>query len=326
MTLVFMFPGQSSRYPGMLDKLANLVPGGAQWIERASDLLSWDLAEQFSLDNQEAFARNVDVQVGVFLANHLFSVLLADRGVHASASMGLSLGEYNHLVHIGALGFDDALKAVRARGDAYDAGPRGYMASVQPIELEMLQSVVAAHRHLGVVEVVNLNSPSQHVISGEQVAVEAVCAVLEEEHYVQPVIIERQVPMHSTMFREVAAKFRETLETLEFRTPQLPYMPNRLASPIERPTKEQFCELLESHIYSPVLWRASVDNVCARMPDATFVEVGPMAVLHNLMGKKWIKNRKFALDSRQDTAQHVQTVLASLSSGGSLTGHLAVAS
>ena len=31
MTLVFMFPGQSSRYPGMLDKLVRLHPrAGAQ--------------------------------------------------------------------------------------------------------------------------------------------------------------------------------------------------------------------------------------------------------------------------------------------------------
>jgi len=141
MTLVFMFPGQSSRYPGMLEKLVELHPDNADTVARASEALGRDLRAQYAEGNAEAFARNRDIQIGVFLANHLFLRTLQREGIDADYSLGLSLGEWNHLVHIGALPFDQALLAVEQRGLAYDAGPRGMMASVFPISAEELAEV-----------------------------------------------------------------------------------------------------------------------------------------------------------------------------------------
>ena len=57
------------------------------------------------------------------------------------------------------------------RGEAYDDGPRGTMAAVFPIDLEELEGVVKKARAKGIVEVVNINSPMQQVIAGEQQAV-----------------------------------------------------------------------------------------------------------------------------------------------------------
>jgi len=36
-----------------------------------------------------------------------------------------------------------------------------------------------------------------------------------------------------------------------------------------------------------VLWRASIDTLAAQHPDATFVEIGPGGVLHNMLGRAW---------------------------------------
>jgi len=208
MTLVFMFPGQSSRYPGMLTKLTGLHPRNRELLGRASELLGRDLAAHYREDNPEVFARNRDVQIGVFLANHMFLQILEHAGLTADVSLGLSLGEYNHLVQIGALDFEQALRTVEERGEAYDAGPRGAMASVFPIELEALQDVArrAAAAADGVLEVVNLNSPRQHVLSGDQRALETALKLLEEEEgFVQAVVIERQVPMHCSTFAPVGS-------------------------------------------------------------------------------------------------------------------------
>src|SRR5581483_10949012 len=104
MTLVFMFPGQNSRYPEMFDRLRS-------WREcepilsHASDVLGRDLSKHFRSGNPEMFTHNRDVQVGVFLASYMFSRRLAEEGLRPDASLGLSLGEYNHLVEIGALSF-----------------------------------------------------------------------------------------------------------------------------------------------------------------------------------------------------------------------------
>jgi [acyl-carrier-protein] S-malonyltransferase len=311
--LVFMFPGQTSRYPGMLDRLVELHRANADLLAWASDLLGRDLAAQYHVDaGEDAFARNIDVQVGVFLANHMFLATLEAAGIEAELSLGLSLGEWNHLVHIGAVSFETALRAVDHRGRCYDEGPRGWMAAIQPISDEDLAAVVSSAAKLGVLEVVNLNSPQQHVVAGERAAVEAAVEHAEDEFYAQPQIIERNVPMHSSLFRVVGERFREHLELLEFTAPRLPYLPNRLGELLDNPSRAQLIDLLSTHVHEPVLWRRSLDHIVAKHPDAVFVEVGPMSVLHNLMHRKWLRNRKFRTDSREQLADHFASVVAKL--------------
>jgi [acyl-carrier-protein] S-malonyltransferase len=276
--------------------------------------LDRDLRKHYRSDNPDIYARNVDVQIGVFLANHMFLQLLEARGVHAQGSLGMSLGEYNHLVHIGALDFESALATVKVRGEAYDAGPRGWMAAVQPMEVEELQEVVAQvqSQSLGCLELVNFNSPRQNVLSGDQAAVEAAIKLLEDEHYVHPVVIERQVPMHSSLFASVGEQFRTHLATQSFQKPKLAYWPNRLGRALDHPTQDDFVEMLSSHVCSPVLWRHSIDHVIAGDPDAVFVEVGPKAVLCNMLSRKWHRNTKFHCDSAEDTPAHLDSMLATL--------------
>lgn len=314
--LVFMFPGQSSRYPGMLDRLVELFPPNRALLSYASDLLGRDLAAHYDVARGEAaFARNVDVQVGVFLANHMFLNTLDAAGIEAELSLGLSLGEWNHLVHIDVISFEDALRSVELRGRLYDEGPRGWMAAIQPIDDDALAEVVESAARFGVVEIVNLNSPRQHVVAGERAAVEAAVEQAEDSYFAQGHIIDRNVPMHSSLFREVAARFREHLETVAFRPASKPYLPNRMARLLHEPTQAELVEMLSTHVSEPVLWRQSLDNLVAEHPDAVFVEVGPMSVLHNLMHRKWLRNRKFRTDSREQLADHFASVVRELTPG-----------
>jgi [acyl-carrier-protein] S-malonyltransferase len=308
-----MFPGQSSRYPGMLERCVELHPGNVDLLRWASELLGRDLEAHYSVEaGEDAYARNVDVQVGVFLANHMFLTALEARGISAELSLGLSLGEWNHLVHIGAVSFEHALLAVEQRGRCYDEGPRGWMAAIQPIELEDLERLVSEFETLGHLEIVNFNSPRQHVVAGDRLAVEAVVERAEEEFYAQAHVIERNVPMHSSLFRPVGERFREHLERVEFLPPRRPYLPNRLGQLVPEPSGAELIELLASHVHAPVLWRASLEHLVERDPEAVFVEVGPMAVLHNLMHRKWLPNRKFRTDSRDELDEHFDALVAEL--------------
>jgi [acyl-carrier-protein] S-malonyltransferase len=308
MKIVFMFPGQSSRYPGLLDKLLRDGDGSRDVVAHASKLLGRDLVAHYRADNGSAFDRNRDVQIGVFLANHLFLRRLEAVGVVADGSLGLSLGEWNHLVHIGALGFEDALLAVEARGEAYDAGPAGAMASIFPMTVEELEEVVQRTHQGEVLEIVNLNSPRQQVLSGARSALDRALALLEAEHFVSAVVIEERVPMHSSLFAPVGARFRQSLERLPFRESRLSYLPNRLGEPVHDP---DFVQLLSSHVHEPVLWRKSIDFVLGRWPDAFMLEVGPKRVLTNLLGRKWHGSvKKAPMDCRGDLDAQLADILS----------------
>lgn len=311
MTVIFMFPGQSSRYPKMLDRLCALSEENRDILEAASALLGRDLGAHYAAEDG-GFRTNRDVQVGVFLANHLHAATLASAGITADLSLGLSLGEYNHLVDIGALPFDEALRLVDARGRCYDAGPKGMMAAVAPIDLDTLRGVLDTIGGRGTVEVANLNSPVQHVIAGHDEAVEAALAILEDEHYVQGVVIERQAPMHTSVFAPVGTAFRPYLAATNWRTPVRHYVPNVLGRPVERPDAGLFIDLLERHVHQPVLWRQSLETLAAAHPDAVLVEVGPRAVLYNLLGRRWLSNRKFRTDDPDDVSGHLDATVRAL--------------
>lgn len=308
-----MFPGQSSGSPGMLDRIVSAWPPASAIVDHASVLLGRDLRRHYRGAADTVFAANQDVQVGVFLASYLHQQALAAQGITADLSLGLSLGEYNHLVHIGALTFDEALRLVDTRGRLYDAGPDGLMTSVFPMPLEELIPLVEPSRALGTVEIASLNSPSQHVIAGDRAAVEDATARIEEaDSAVQAVVIGQRIPMHTSIFRGVGRAFRPHLEAVEWAAPTRPYRPNVTGEPIDAPTGAEICDLLECHVSSPVRWRASIDAVVARHPDACFIEVGPGAVLFNLLHKQWHANPKLRTDDLTDPSAHLSRVVSEL--------------
>jgi len=176
------------------------------------------------------------------------------------------------------------------------------MASVFPIELTELQEVVARTRDSGLLEIANLNSPQQHVISGERAAVEAARTILEREYMVDAVIIESRIPMHSSRFRPVADLLRPTLAAAPWRPSRRPYLPNVLAEIVPSPTPALLVDLLCRHVHQPVRWRASIDVLADRYPDATFVEVGPRSVLYNLLSPRWRRVHRDKTDSVGDLA------------------------
>jgi malonyl CoA-acyl carrier protein transacylase len=186
------------------------------------------------------------------------------------------------------------------------------MACVQPVSVEDVEPLierVAAH---GEVSIANYNSPSQQVVAGDCPTVEALLQLCEDELFVEPIIIERSIPMHTPRFRPAAELLRPYLVSAPFRTPLLSYLPNVTAQPLEQPRPEDLVELLFQHVYSPVRWKASIDLMVERYPQAEFVEVGPGGVLTNLLQKRWHAVRKFKSDSRSDLAKNL----------GSLRGQL----
>ena len=310
-TPILMFPGQSSRYAGMIDLcLARAPEVAGPLVAEASDVLGRDLVAVYRAEG--VYDTNRGVQVGVFLANHLHLKSLEAAGVTATLSLGLSLGEYNHLVHIGALSFADALRLVDQRGQVYDAGPEGFMASVFPLDLETLEEVVASVKDKGPLEIGNRNSPTQNVLSGARAAVEAAMAVLDEEHGCECVVIEKKIPMHASLFRPAADALRPALEAAPWRPPTGRYLPNVTAAFEPDPTPNRIVDLLYRHVFSSVRWRESIDLLAAEVPDAAFVEVGPKAVLYNLLNRKWRASPRFKTDAPEGQPGQFDAVAAAL--------------
>jgi [acyl-carrier-protein] S-malonyltransferase len=313
--LAFLFPGQNSRYPAMIEKLLSWDRANEEIIELASDTLGRDLKSHFRADNPNIFAHNRDVQVGVFLANHMHWQTLERAGIHAHNSAGLSLGEYNHLVHIGALEVEDALRILTIRGDAYEAAPRGMMAAVYPVSADEAQAVVVASGFEEKLAIAMCNTPHQCVLSGERTAVEYAMQRLEQEFFVQITVIEDHLPMHSPLFRQVTENLRPALEAIPWYAPARPYLPNVKGTFMHDPSRTDLVDALANHPSRPVLWKDSMETLLAAAHEITVVETGPKSVLTGFFSKRWLNPPRYSTDSKEDFGAHIEELIEDLGHG-----------
>ncbi|MEZ5293532.1 MAG: acyltransferase domain-containing protein [Vicinamibacterales bacterium] len=313
---VILFPGQSSADPRALSRARRAHPAAAQVAAEAAAVLGAGDADRYLHADTAPLATNRDVQIVVFVASQMYLRALAEEGVAAETSLGLSLGEYSHLVHIGALDFASALALVSERGRCYDEAPPGVMVTVLGADRDAVEQVVAAGRAHGPVVVSNYNARTQHVVAGAAGAVAWVAHELEEAHGAHTVEIEPRVPMHSPLMTGVAARLRRVLEAAPWMPPAFGYRPNVTAGsiPPRACRADTFVALLERHVSEPVRWDASVDAVVAACPGATFVEVGPGVVLHNLLGRAWRRVPRAHVDAPDgaDPAAHFRRLLETL--------------
>jgi [acyl-carrier-protein] S-malonyltransferase len=293
---VFLFPGQSSVDPEMIKRARALGPATAILIDRAAAVLGATAIDRYAGPRGAQLENNRDVQVAGFLATQMHLHSLCAAGVHTDHSLGLSLGEYSHLVHIGALTFEAALSLVDQRGRAYDESPSGVMITVLgATESEVASAVALANEH-GTVVVSNYNTPTQHVIAGERAAVEWAAAYLEEEVCARCVETESRVPMHSPLLAPVVNAFRPSLRAAPWKASQHLYLPN-VSGLTEAPTSaDVYVERLAAHVTEPVRWRRSIENMAARFPEAWFIEVGPGSVVHNMLSRGWLDVRRARTD------------------------------
>lgn len=243
---------------------------------------------------------NRDVQIALFIATQMRLAALEEEGITSDASLGLSLGEYSHLVHIGALSFEDGLRLVAARGAAYDRSPRGVMVTVTGPQQNEVEDAVRGRRSDGVAVVSNYNSPTQHVIAGEAEAVHDAAARLEEEAGAHAIEIESRVAMHSPLLDAAAREFRPCLEAAPWKSPRLEYRPNVTGAVVAHPRPVDFVTSLAAHVNHPVQWRRAIEGLAAERPNAVFVEVGPGMVLHNLLSRRWLHVRRLATDEKDE--------------------------
>ena len=296
-----MFPGQSSARADALVRARQAHPAAEDVARRAATLLGAADAAAWFDPAGARLASNRDVQAVVFLATQMYLAALAAEGVEAERSLGLSLGEYSHLVHIGAVGFEDGLRLVLERGRCFDAAPPGMMVTALAVDLDAVAAVVEQARAHGTIVVSNYNAPTQHVISGTSAAVQWAAQTLEDEHAAHTTVIEERVPMHSPLMRGVADEFTGVLARVAWRTPSRVYRPNVTAASIPGATACDFVTHLTRHVSEPVRWQASLDAVVAERRDPRLVEVGPGSVLHNLVARAW-RGVACARVDRDDTA------------------------
>lgn len=301
--IAFVFPGQGSQFVGMGAELVNQSPAAKEIFQQADETLGFSLS-RLCFEGPEAELRlTANTQPAILTASMAVYAALQEKipAVHADFVAGHSLGEYSALCAAGALTFADAVKTVRARGqfmeEAVPAG-QGAMAAVLGMERDSLHEVCEQVSQSGhPVQLANLNSPGQIVISGSAEGVRLAGEQAKEKGAKRVMPLNVSGPFHSSLMQPAAQKLSAVLGTISVQAAKMPVVANVTARPVF--AAGEIVESLVNQVASPVLWEDSVLWM-VEQGVTTFVEIGPGKVLTGLIKK--IAPAETKLYSLQDLA------------------------
>ena len=281
--LAFLFPGQGSQKPGMLLDIAEQYDQIQHTFEQASDALSDDLWAMLREGDAEQMSLTANTQPLLLTAGvALWRIWQAEGGEQPAVMAGHSLGEYTALACSGAIAFDDAVRAVRFRGQAMQrAVPAGAgaMAAVIGLADQDVIQVCEQAAEGQVIEAVNFNAPGQVVIAGAKEAVDRALPLLKEAGAKRALPLPVSAPFHCALMRPAAAELTDFLSDIDFSQPICPIVQNVSVAP-ETDAATIKAQVLQQ-TYSPVRWTQTIQHIVGQGFDRS-VECGPGAVLAGL--------------------------------------------
>lgn len=282
--VAFQFPGQGSQAVGMGASLADGYPEARAIFQLADEILGFRLSTVCWEGPDDRLRATQNAQPALLVHSTAVVRVLAGRGIRPRWAAGHSLGEFSAHVAAGSLDFEDALRLVRARGEAMaDAGRAspGAMAAVLGLDSEAVEVLCRAVRSGSeVLEPANYNAPGQVVVSGSRPAVRRLIGAARGHGARKAVEIPVSGAFHSPLMAPAAERLADALSAVPVRRAGIPVVANLDARPVSDPVEIR--DRLLRQLTAPVHWVECVRKL-RELGARRFVEPGPGAVLTELL-------------------------------------------
>jgi [acyl-carrier-protein] S-malonyltransferase len=280
MPTAVIFSGQGAQKVGMGRSLFEQAPVARSLYERADAILGWSLTKVSFEGPAEELVQTRICQPALFVQGYALFHLLerAGRTGDVTIAMGLSLGEVTACTAAGVFDFETGLRVVAERARLMQLAceqTSGTMASVIGEEPARVEELCRDFD----IEMANLNSPGQIVVSGETGKVNAAVEAAKTRGFRRVMPLTVAGAYHSRLMEPARAGFAAFLAGIAFRAPQLTVISNTTAQPVTTP--DAIREALVRQVVSPVRWEGCMREAVAR--GATeFLELGIGGVLTGL--------------------------------------------
>ena len=276
MQRAFLFTGQGSQFVGMGKDLAARFPAAKATFDEADAALGEKVSQLCFEGPEDRLGITENTQPATLaVAIAAFRAL----GQQPTLAAGHSLGEYSAHVAAGTLGFADAVRLVRERGQRMQSAVPvgvGGMVVLRKMGLDEVKALVA-RVDAGVCEIANVNEPEQIVVSGAIAAMDQIVTLAPPRKALK---LNVSVPFHCSLLQQAATAFAQVLDRTTLRDPAFPVWCNVDAKPVT--TAAAARSALQRQFAGSVLWQQTIEGMFAAGV-RHFVECGPKATLVNMV-------------------------------------------
>lgn len=279
--IAFVFPGQGAQQKGMA---SDLMERFKDLTQLSSEILGLDIKKLILEDPLNQLSLTQFTQPVMYFANSLFYYAYSQDNpeIIPSYLAGHSLGEYNALLVAKSISYDIGLKLVKKRGELIADCGSGAMSAIIGLTQEQLENTLL-ELQLNLVEMANLNTPTQIVVSGDHEQIQKLSEFVKSQKGVLSVPLKVSGAFHSRYMKPAAEKFGEFLKGFTFLPPQIPVVAN-LTAQIYPINSSEIAKILEDQINHPVQWSKSVLQMHSFGVEE-FKELGPGKILNGLINK-----------------------------------------
>ena len=283
-SIALLFSGQGAQQVGMGKDLSQNFAVAANRFAEADAGLGYSVSQIAFEGPIEELTKTSRCQVALYV--HGIAVLdilreqLGDFNFVAAA--GLSLGEFTAHAAAGTFSFLTGLRLVANRGQYMEEAcnaTSGTMAAFMSGDEATVRNIA---QEAGV-DVANLNSPGQIVLSGTTDNVGKAIDLAKGYGIRRAVRLNVAGAFHSRLMTSAEVKLRRDLAQVTFSTPAAKIVSNVRARPVSG--ENDIPQSLAEQVTGTVRWTESVAYMIDQLGCNLFLELGPGEVLAGLMGR-----------------------------------------
>src|ERR1700730_330776 len=281
-SIALLFPGQGAQQVGMGKDFSQQFAVAANRFAEADAALGYSISEIAFNGPLDELTKTSRCQVALYVHGLAVLEVLRDQlgGLDFVATAGPSLGEFT--AHAAAEPYDflTGLRLVANRSrymeEACNSSSGTMAAFIGGQEADVRRSAREAD-----VDVANLNSPGQLVLSGSTSNVQRAIELAKEEGIRKAVRLNVAGAFYSRLMRPAQDKLEHDLSVASISQPKATVIANVSAAPAKE--EKEIRQTLAQQVTGSVRWTESVEYLIDRLHCDLFLELGPGEILAGLV-------------------------------------------
>jgi [acyl-carrier-protein] S-malonyltransferase len=283
-SIALLFSGQGAQQVGMGKDLSQRFAVAANRFAEADSVLGYSLSQIAFEGPLEELTKTSRCQAALYTHGiailDLLRELLGD--FHFVSAAGLSLGEFTAHAAARTFDFSTGLRLVANRGrymeEACNITSGAMAAFIGGDEADVREIAREAD-----VDMANLNSPGQIVLSGEAPNVRKAIEIAKNHGIKRALPLNVGGAFHSRLMISAQEKLEEDLNAIAISEPAATVVANVTAAPVTSATEVRAS--LARQVTGTVRWTPSIEYMIDRLGCDLFLELGPGQVLVGLVAR-----------------------------------------